>query len=105
MSYQERKRLAIENLRALKDQGREERSLAEEECAQQRAEDKVEVARRAPHPLSNAASEPPAYRRAVANVRALLRERDEACSEQDELRAAFGIGGDDSRDDDDDFVE
>ncbi len=106
MSYAERKQRALEHVRELKDQGREQREWAEQERTQQAIDDRAETARQAEvHPLL--ASIPPGVRRAEASVRALLRERDEAMSEEDELAAAFGIRSDDddARDDEEDFLE
>lgn len=108
MTYAQRTRRAIEHLRELKDQGREEREWAEQERAQQAIDDRAENARRAEeHPLLR--SESPGVLRAQASVRAILRARDEAMSDEDELAASpFGSGqgdDDDGRDDEDDYLD
>lgn len=104
MTYSQRRQTAIESVRLKRDEARDAREWDDEERTQRTLDDQADTARNVEaNPLSELSCTPPGVRRAQASVRAMLRERDDGMTDQDELDAAFG-SDDDSRDDEEDFV-
>ncbi len=104
MSYAERKRLAVEHVRELRDQGRDAREFDDEERLERALDDKEETARHVEaNPLSELACESPGRRRALEHAREWFAEHRPDRSDEDELDAVFGPV-DDRGDEDDGAV-
>lgn len=111
MTYAQRKRLAVEHVRELRDQGRDAREFDHEERLERALDDKEETARRVEAGgISELACESPGKRRALANAREWFREHRPDRSDEEEWAAScFGNDSDDGgrdvdRDDEDNFL-